>query len=294
MNAAPQGEFLTAEKAYARYSALSDFDLRTLNVQLTRDYIRNFQQTTASVPYLTGRFSVMQTFPLQPRDLFPTGAAALAVSLDNPQFLIEQIYPGDKETGALIAKSLLPGVELELKRTYDLCAVTRVTRLPDGRIVATVVPLTYGSFTFKTSGVSFSLEPPDELNLAAGWPVLKGDRLDGADKSFLQYRRNAKLGPLLARNKDTVPPADAAKPPDLLVSTESSRKGRSVGRAVGPPSKTAAPATAADAAKAAAAGKATATPAPASTPTVASAAPAVVTVPTPATNLPPGPAIEGG
>jgi hypothetical protein len=285
LNAAPQGEFLTAEKAYARYAAMSDFDMRTLNVQLTRDYIRNFQQTTATVPYLTGRFSVMQSFALQSRDLFPTGAAALAVSLDNPQFLVEQIYPADAETGALIANSLVPGVELELKRTYDLSAVTRVTRLPDGRILVTVVPLTYGSFTLKTSEVSFSLEPPTELNLAAGWPVLRGERLDGADKSFLQYRRKAKLGPLLARAKDAAPPAEAAKAPDLLVSTESSRKGPSAPRAVAPPKKAAAPGSPADATKAPAAAKAST---PVATPAAASTASAPAAVTNPAPNLPPG------
>ena len=286
LNAAPQGEFLTAEKAYARYAAMSDFDLRTLNVQLTRDYIRNFQQTTATVPYLTGRFSVMQSFPLQPKDLFPSGAAALAVSLDNPQFLVEQIYPADAETGTVIANSLVPGVELEHKRTYDLSAVTRVTRLPDGRILATVVPLTYGSFTLKTSELSFSLEPPNELNLAAGWPVLKGERLDGADKSFLQYRRKAKLGPLLARSKDAAPPADAAKPPDLLVSTESSRKGRSAGRAAAPPTKATSPGTPADAAKSPPSAAKASAPAPAAT--SSAAAPAALAATSPASNLPPG------
>lgn len=231
LNAAPQGEFLTAEKAFARYFTMSDFDLRKLNVQLTRDYIRNFQQTTSAVPYLTGRFSVMQAFPLQPRDLFASGAAALAVSLDNPKFLVEQLYPADVATGAQIAKSLTAGVELELKRTYDLGAVVHVTKLPDSRILLTVVPLTYGGFALKTSGTTFSLEPPNELNLAADWPVLRGDRLDGADKTFLQYRRKAKLGPLVVRTKDSPPPAEAAKPPDLLVSTEFKPSGRSAARA---------------------------------------------------------------
>ncbi len=233
LSAAPQGEFLTAEKAFARYSVMSDFDLRKLNVQLTRDYIRNFQQTTSPVPYLTGRFSVMQAFPLVPRDLFPSGAAALAVSLDNPKFLVEQVYPADAATGAKIAKSLTAGVELELKRTYDLGAVVHVTKLPDGRMLLTVVPLTYGGFALKTSGTTFSLEPPNELNLAADWPVLRGDRLEGADKTFVQYRRKAKLGPLVLRTKDSPPTAEAAKPPDLLVSTEFAPSGRSNSRAAG-------------------------------------------------------------
>lgn len=268
LNAAPQGEFLTAEKAYARFSAMSDFDLRKLNVQLTRDYIRNFQQTTSPVPYLTGRYSVMQSFPLAPRDLFPGGAAVVAVSLDNPQFLVEQVYPAEPATGALIAKSLGTGVEMELKRTYDLDAVVHVTRLPDSRILLTVVPLTYGSFTLKSSGVSFSLEPPDELNLAADWPVLRGERLEGADKTFAQYRRKARLGPLVARTKDSPPPAEAAKPPDLLVSTEQTASGRSRGR------PTVTPAVATPAQK---------TPAP-------SAPPAATTKPGSAPSLAPAPA----
>ena len=283
LNAAPQGEFLTAEKAYARYSAMSDYDLRKLNVQLTRDYIRNFQQTTSSVPYLTGRFSVMQAFPLQPRDLFPTGAAALAVSLDNPKFLVEQIYPADAATGAQITKSLTSGVELELKRTYDLGAVVHVTRLPDARVLLTVVPLTYGGFALKTSGTTFSLDPPEELNLAADWPVLRGERLDGADKTFLQYRRKAKLGPLVARTKDSPPPAEAAKPPDLLVSTEYKPSARAAARAAAAAAK---PATA-DAAKPAASPAKPGAAVAAAKPPPAAVSPVPVEPPI-ASTLPPG------
>jgi hypothetical protein len=39
----------------------------------------------------------------------------------------------------------------------------------------TVMPLLYGSYAVTRGTGTFSLEPPADLNLAAGWPIFKSD-----------------------------------------------------------------------------------------------------------------------
>src|SRR4051794_14471952 len=44
LTAAPAGEFLTAKQLYDKYIALSPTELATVNAELARNYIRNYQQ----------------------------------------------------------------------------------------------------------------------------------------------------------------------------------------------------------------------------------------------------------
>lgn len=231
-NAAPPGKFQAPEELFTRFAALSDFDLRQANVQLTRDYLRNFQQTTAAVPYLMGRFHVLRAIPLDKEDIFPGGAAVLAVATDYPQLLIELILPSDPATGARLAESVLTGFGLELRRTYDLSAVVHVARLPDQRLQATVVPLAYRNMMLRKSGVAFAVYTPGEitlpgttkpaeLQLEREWPVVKAEKREAAEAAFVKWRQQAGLGLLLPRMKDTPPPPPEAKEPlDVLAATD--------------------------------------------------------------------------
>lgn len=231
-NAAPPGKFQGAEELYTRYAALSDFDLRQANVQLARDYLRNYQQTTAAVPYLMGRFHVIKAIPLEKSDLFPLGAAVLAVSADYPQLLVELILPTDAPTGQRLAESVLPGFGLELRRTYDLSAVVHVERLPDHRLQATVVPLAYRNMMLRKSGVAFGVylpgdltapgeTKPAELQLERDWPIVKDEKREAAEAAFVKWRQQHGLGLLLPRMKDGPAPApDAKEPADVLAATD--------------------------------------------------------------------------
>ncbi len=220
LNAAPAGKFQNAEDHYHRFAALSDFDLRQANLLLLRDYIRNFQSSNAAIPYLMGRFSILQVFPLASTDLFPSGAVVLAASNDQPQLLIEFILPASPAIGGALANVVTSGMEIELKRTYDLSAVIHAARLPDQRIQLTVVPLAYGAYALRKAGMSFALEPPAELLLENEWPVVKDERREAAERRFTNWRLKAGLGPLVARTKDTPPAADAKPAPDVLASTD--------------------------------------------------------------------------
>src|SRR6266480_5574687 len=70
LTAAPAGEFLSSKQLYDRYIAMSPTELATVNAELIRNYIRNFQQVRGLVPYVVGRFNIMEAHELTPDDVF--------------------------------------------------------------------------------------------------------------------------------------------------------------------------------------------------------------------------------
>ena len=144
VNAAPAGEFLGSEQLYKRYDAMNGPQLRELNRELERAYLRNYVSAGVQVPYVKGRFTILDTFELRPTDFIPAGVVALAVSSDFPRLLIEHIYSASATQAPLIKHNLQAGMDIELRRTYELTAVLHVTKLEDGHIQLTVVPINYG------------------------------------------------------------------------------------------------------------------------------------------------------
>ena len=202
VTAAPPGEFLTAEKLYNRYNGLSGPKLRDLNRQLERSYLRSYTAANEPVPYVTGRFTIMDSYELTPSDFVPSGAVALAISTDFPRVMIEHIYSSSPQDGPLIKRNLQPGMDVELRRTYELTAVLHVARLTDGHLQLTVVPINYGRYLFTGTNGGFELQPPDMLNVAAGWPIVRGDRLESANQAYLDFRTRSGQGPLAARKAE--------------------------------------------------------------------------------------------
>ncbi len=204
VNAAPTGEFITAEKLFTRLNAMTAPELREYNVDLFRHYLKNFYPVGRTVmPYLTGRYNIVDSFQLGPNDLFPSGVVALAVSQDTPKVLIEHVFTAPAETAPLIKRNLPMGMDMELLRTFYLSAVINAEKLPDGRMLFTVVPLNYGSYGIKGSSSGFNLEPPTTLNLAAGLPVVdnKNNRRDEALRTYLAFRQKNGLSPLFGSNR---------------------------------------------------------------------------------------------
>lgn len=179
----PIGEYLTPKQVYERYIAMSRLELQRENQQLLRDYINNYQNTKKLVPYVTGRYSVLQATGLQKNDLFDSGIVAFAYAIDFPHLLIEHVYTTDDANMAPLRQMLVKGLEIKLERTLDLSAVIHVEKLEDGKIQLTVVPLLYGSYALRQGTGSFSLQPPVGLNLTGGMPILKPDRTTVALKS---------------------------------------------------------------------------------------------------------------
>src|SRR5207248_2076074 len=170
LTAAPPGEFLSAKQLYDRYNAMGSAEFAKTNAELARNYIRNFQQVRGLIPYVVGRYVIEEARELSSSDLFTTGMVALTDSLENPELLMEHLYPAEPQTVPMIKQTLNTGLELKLDRAHDLSAVIHVERFNDGRIRLTTVPLLYGTYTVMRGTGTSRLEPPLPLNLAAVSP----------------------------------------------------------------------------------------------------------------------------
>ncbi len=221
LTAAPAGEFLNPTQLYQRYQAMGPAELARKDAELARNFIRNFEQVHGLVTYVVGRFNIMGARELTQDDVFTSGAVALARAVDQPELLMEHVFTTANEHDArLLVERLVMGMDVNLERSHDLSAVVHAERLPDGRVQITAVPLLYGSYAMTRGTGTFSLEPPAELNLAAGWPLFKTEGRRTVEKRYESY--HARLAP----PSSTLPivglgPAKTAPPPeDALVRVE--------------------------------------------------------------------------
>ncbi|MDQ6809301.1 MAG: hypothetical protein M3Z64_07735 [Verrucomicrobiota bacterium] len=104
---------------------------------------------------------------------------------------MEHVYPADPQAAPLMKQTLVTGLEIKLERAHDLSVVIHADRLPDGRLLITAIPLLYGTYTVSRGTGTFTLEPPADLNLAAGWPLFKEPLRRVAEKQFDDYRSRA-------------------------------------------------------------------------------------------------------
>ena len=194
---APRGDFLTAVKLLDRYGKLGKVELARENAELTRAYLMNFKEGKKRVPYVAGRFQVVQSYNLGKADMFPSGVVAIAQAENLPQVLVEHVFPAAPSSVATIREVLATGAEFALERAHDLWALIHVMRHEDGRMQFTVVPLPYGGWQLKKSKGSFTLKSPEELlreyqidmNIAAGLPVIRDPQLAKSLADFKAFRR---------------------------------------------------------------------------------------------------------
>jgi hypothetical protein len=191
LTAAPSGEFLSPKQLHERYTGLRPAELAKTNAELARNYIRNFHGMSGPVPYVVGRFTIMEARELTPGDIFTSGMVALTNATEFGEVLLEHVYPADAQAVPLMKQTLATGLEIKLERAHDLSAVIHAERLRDGRIMLTAVPLLYGSYTVTQGRGAFSLEPPYELNMAGGWPIFKDTQRHDAEVRYAQYRERA-------------------------------------------------------------------------------------------------------
>ena len=189
LTAAPAGEFLTAKQLYDRYKGMGTAELAKTNGELARNYIRNFQQVRGLVPYVVGRFVLMDARELGQDDIFTSGMVALTNAVDHGELLMEHVYPAESDVMPLMKQTLASGLEIKLERTHDLSAVIHAERLSDGRMMLTAIPLLYGTYTMTKGTGTFTLEPPLTLNLEAGWPLFKERVRLKAERHYADFRR---------------------------------------------------------------------------------------------------------
>lgn len=206
VTAAPQGEFLSAQKLFERYSKYTKLELENENGTLIRNYMNNYRETKKFVPYVTGRYIILDSADLSTKDMFPSGMVSLAQAAELPQVLIEHVYPASPKMLPNMRASLQTGNPIKLERTNDLAAVIHVEKTAGGRMLFTVVPLDYGN---KAGATAFSLEPPPSLNMVPGLPVVKAMAQDEAVKKYAAYR--LKHPAVTAEGEPTTPAAAGAQ-----------------------------------------------------------------------------------
>lgn len=195
LTAAPAGEFLNAQQVFERYSTMGAAELAKVNGELARNYIRNFQQVRGLVPYVIGRYTIMEARELGPNDVFTSGMVALTNAVEHGELLMEHVYPADPQAVPLMKQALTVGLEVKLERTHDLSAVIHLERLEDGRLMITALPLLYGQYMVTRGPGTFTLEPPLDLNLEAGWPLFKQSLRVKAEARFASYRQQKSSAP---------------------------------------------------------------------------------------------------
>lgn len=195
VTAAPQGEFLTPQKAFERFSSLTRLELERENAELLRIYIKNYSETKKLLPYLRGKFDVMQTRALTGADLVPLGTVSLMQATDYAQVVVEHLFPASGANIEASMRALVPGCVFPIEKTNDVTTIIHAERMSDGRMLLTVVPLHYPPYGVKGGSGYFATEPPAELNVAPGLPVTRQDVLDEALKRFAQSRSNEPVAP---------------------------------------------------------------------------------------------------
>ena len=159
--------------------AISDADLRQLNELGIRNYLTNFARPLA-LTYIEGDYQVQRVRPLGPSDFITKGFVVRAQALVKPDdftkpapfpVVIDYLFPTHENASGFFR----PGDVLEVRKSPNCAAVIHVERGAgeDGpQVCLTVVPIAYGPYRAGDDG-SFSIEPPEEVNPAAEFPMFK-------------------------------------------------------------------------------------------------------------------------
>ncbi|PWT82576.1 MAG: hypothetical protein C5B58_07970 [Acidobacteria bacterium] len=208
LTAAPVGEFIAPDKLLTKYGSMTAGQLDEESKNLLRSYLRNYDHQVGKVPYVTGKFTVLDSFPMSPDRFVDSGFAVLAQSVEVPTIFIEHLFPAGAEHVAAMQRTLTTGLGIELRRSYDLSAVVHVQDLGDGKLLFTCIPLLYGPYGTTQTGTGFQLDPPRNLNVKAGLPAISQKEIRQAQQRYAEFR--------LATGGDTTAAADSKTHPKLV------------------------------------------------------------------------------
>ena len=229
ITAAPRGEFLKPGQLLERFGSMTGSEIRRSNEALLRNFVRNYHQNRDLVPYAVGTYQVIGTLPLNEKSFCTPGLVALLRGVEQSEILLEQPFTCYEKNLPALKQALNPGQEIKLEKPLDLSAVIHIERISESRLLLTTMPLLYGSYGSAKGGTSFSLEPPQELNLDAELPVLSRDQISelsggkpgkGGDKTSLGLRLSRIAEematptpePRVAKAVAVAPPANTALP----------------------------------------------------------------------------------
>ncbi|MBV8141883.1 MAG: hypothetical protein JOZ60_07560 [Verrucomicrobia bacterium] len=189
LTAAPTGEFMGPDKLLAKYGAMSSWQIDEESKNLLRSFLRNYDHQVGKIPYVTGRFTVLDSFPLVRTNFCDSGAAVIAQSVDVPTIYLEHLFPAGAEQLPAMQRTLTTGLGIELRRSYDLSAIIHIENIGGGRLLFTCIPLLYGPYGTTQGTSGFQLDPPKSVNLKAGLPLVSLSQVRDAELRLAQYRR---------------------------------------------------------------------------------------------------------
>jgi hypothetical protein len=213
LTAAPVGEFIAPDKLFTKYGPMTAGQLDEESKNLLRSYLRNYDHQVGKVPYVTGKFTVLESFPMSPDKFVDSGFAVLAQSVEVPTIFIEHLFPAGAEHVAAMQRTLTTGLGIELRRSYDLSAVVHVQDLGDGKLLFTCIPLLYGPYGTTQTGTGFQLDPPRNLDVKAGLPAISQKEIREAQQHYAEFR--------LATGGDATAAADSKTHANLVGSEPS-------------------------------------------------------------------------
>jgi hypothetical protein len=207
ITAAPRGEFLKPGQLLEHFGSMTIGEIHRSNETLLRSFIRNYHQNRELVPYAVGTYRIIGTLPLSNTTFCNSGFVALLQAIEQPEILLEQLFTANEKNLPVLKRSLSIGQQIKLEKPLDLSAVIHITRLPDNRLLLTTMPLLYGNYGSGQGSASFSLEPPEKLNLTTSVPVLTDSQIEQLSSNPLAEVQGNKSSTHLTQIRETVHPA---------------------------------------------------------------------------------------
>ncbi len=176
----PNGNLLDPKGLYSRFFSFTGDQLARFNTRLMRNYLTNFEHPLA-LTYVEGDYRVEDVRMLGTGDFITKGFAIRARALVKPDdftkpapypVVIEYIFP-TAETSA--AKEFRKDDVLSVRKSPNCAAILHIKRGLDGDepvVCLTVAPIAYGPYRVGDQ-LTFSIEPPAEVNPAGRFPVFR-------------------------------------------------------------------------------------------------------------------------
>ncbi len=209
----PNGKVYTAKAAFQEFDRLTDKQLQDKSNLLRRSYLTNYRALEDKPIYMRGDYKIYQVRPLTTEDVFPSGLVVRAQAieavegapLEFPNTIIEFIFPTNGPALAAFSVGDVLTIDqrsLYAKETADkkadgrkfYASVINLDRLPQHKLLFTLVPLLYGNCEINGDRDSkLTMEPPAKLNLEGRWPIT--EEAAGAMGAAPTSVANAEPGP---------------------------------------------------------------------------------------------------
>lgn len=176
----PNGNALAPRELYKRYFGYTEEQRVRANTLLMRNYLTNFDRPLL-LTYIEGDYQVDEVRTLGGADFFDPGIAIRAQALVKPDdftkplpypVFIEYIFPTSESEAA---GSFRKGDILGVRKSPNCAAVVHIAKMihdDEPALLLTVIPIAYGPYQIGDEK-SFTIEPPETLRPAAGFPVFK-------------------------------------------------------------------------------------------------------------------------